>query len=90
MKNNKPDQGKVFKEYRKIATVKAKLFERGDEDGMTSSSFVGDMPYVSTLENKMLFGVFGQYYLCIGVEEEKWLIEKSIFEKTYEEISSQP
>jgi len=88
-----------FKEYRKTATVKAKLFEKGDEDGMTHrdglSGAVEDLkfdlkpdlvPYISTLENQYHQGEFGAHYLCIGVNDEKWLVEKSIFEKTYELI----
>lgn len=86
-----------MKEYRKKATVKAKLFEKGDEDGMVhrygisgamedakygvESNFV---PYISTLENQFHRGEFGKHYLCIGVKGEKWLVEKEIFETTYE------
>lgn len=88
-----------MKEYRKIATVKAKLFEKGDEDGMIHRDGVlGAMedakyglqpelvPYISTLENKHHRGDFGKNYLCIGVKGEKWLVDKEIFELTYEEI----
>ena len=90
---------KVFNEYRKTAIVKAKIFEPGDEDGFAPPMGLGDLlddvrngidpqtslkPYVSALENKMLFGAFGKHYLCIGIEGERWLVEKIIFEKTYE------
>lgn len=88
-----------MKEYRKIATVKAKLFEEGDEDGFIHpEGFLGLMqdfkygikpdsvPYISTLENQYHKGEFGKQYLCIGIKGEKWLVDKEIFEQTYEEI----
>lgn len=94
-----------MKTYRKIATVQAKIFEQGDEDGfvtryyndedisedggITTSSLFGKneikIPYVSTLENqKHLSSGFGREYLCVGIDGERWLVEKSIFERTYE------
>ena len=72
-----------MKTYTKIATVKAKIFEPGDEDGISP---VGDYPYVETLENKRLYGKFGKHYLCIGIMGERWLVEKGIFESTYKEV----
>lgn len=55
----------MFKEYRKTTTVKAKLFEIGDEDGfvhrggmtgaMTDAKYglIPDVvPYIKTLENQ--------------------------------------
>lgn len=88
-----------MKEYRKIATVNAKLFEKGDEDGMIHKdwmigtmedaeyNFLPDLvPYISTLENQFYRGEFGKHYLCVGINGEKWLVDKDIFEKTYEEI----
>ena len=88
-----------MKEYRKIATVNAKLFEKGDEDGMIhKDEMMGAMedakygfqpdlvPYISTLENQFHRGEFGKHYLCVGINSEKWLVDKDIFEKTYEEI----
>lgn len=93
----------MLKEYKKIATVKAKLFEEGDEDGMTFPSgvdFCDSMennklgckqpnlvPYISTLENQKLRGQFGEHYVCVGLQGERWLVEKSIFEETYQELS---
>lgn len=90
----------MFQEYRKTATVKAKLFEKGDEDGMTvPENFTSHdamenhrygigqpemVPYVSTLENQKHRGEFGKHYLCVGVNGERWLVDKEIFEKTYE------
>lgn len=91
----------MLKEYRKTATVKAKLFEKGDEDGMAIPNFVmldamenhrygikqpNPVPYVSTLENQKHFGEFGNHYLCVGVDGERWLVDKDIFERTYEEV----
>jgi hypothetical protein len=88
-----------MKKYRKIATVNAKLFEKGDEDGMIhKNGMLGAMedakyniksdliPYISTLENNHHKGEWGKNYLCVGINGEKWLVDKDIFEKTYEEI----
>jgi hypothetical protein len=75
-----------MKIYRKTATVQAKLFEKGDEDGMIEI-WTGEIkPYVSTLENQKYLGVFGCHYLCVGIKGERWLVEKEIFEATYEEV----
>jgi hypothetical protein len=89
----------MFKKYIKTATVMAKLFEKGDEDGFIHrDGVVGAIedcryklqpdlvPYIKTLENNHLKGEFGKHYICIGIEGEKWLVEKSIFEDTYKEI----
>ena len=99
-----------MKTYRKIATVEAKLFEEGDEDGFISrfyndedvnedgsistSGFMGKneikVPYVSTLENqKHLSKGFGREYICIGIDGERWLVDKDIFERTYEVVSNE-
>lgn len=91
-----------MKEYRKIATVKAKLFEKGDEDGMIHrDGMLGAMkdvkyglqsdlvPYISTLENQYHLGEWGKHYLCVGINGEKWLVDKEIFEKTYEEVKDE-
>lgn len=90
----------MYQEFRKTATVKAKLFEKGDEDGMIhKDGMLGAMedarygckpdlvPYVSTLENQFHKGEFGKHYLCYGIDGEKWLVDKDIFERTYELIS---
>lgn len=97
-----------MKTYRKIATVQAKLFEEGDEDGFVirfyddedvddngtihTSGIIGEheikVPYVSTLENqKHLSHGFGKDYICVGIDGERWLVEKDIFERTYEEVN---
>ena len=79
-----------MKEYRKTATVKAKIFEQGDEDGFTKTPEhyfeQEEYPYISTLENQKHEGEFGKYYLCVGIKGERWLVEKYIFESTYKEV----
>lgn len=93
----------MYQEFRKTATVKAKLFEKGDEDGMTIpenftmlDAMENDrygcgqpelVPYISTLENQKHRGEFGKHYLCSGIDGEKWLVDKDIFERTYELVS---
>jgi hypothetical protein len=79
----------MYNEYRKTATVKAKLFEKGDEDGFVHREgvmgFVADqrhgcppdlVPYVSTLENQFHKGEFGENYICVGVSGERWLVKR--------------
>jgi hypothetical protein len=38
------------------------------------------------LENDNHKGEFGKYYICVGIKGERWLVEKEIFESTYEEV----
>ena len=81
-----------MKTYRKIATVQAKIFEPGDEDGFFKYDFFEHEedefePYIKTLENQKHKGKFGKHYLCVGIDGERWLVEKSIFERTYELIN---
>lgn len=91
-----------MKEYRKTATVKAKLFERGDEDGFINRRDMMDamedarhgfpediVPFIKTLENQCHKGEFGKHYVCVGINNERWLVEKSIFESTYELINKE-
>ena len=91
----------MMETYRKIATVQAKLFEGGDEDGFVHPDGVlGAMedaryginsvvvPFIKTLENTHFTGEYGKNYLCVGVDGERWLVEKSIFERTYEKVKS--
>lgn len=86
----------MYKEYRKTSTVKAKIFESGDEDGMTPKEdsiealFNANhgikntmIPYIKTLESNVHIGEFDTHYICIGIDGERWLVEKSIFERTY-------
>ena len=90
-------------------TVKAKLFESGDENGFSCIPFVSECsftnndgiykdcknctldidkkPYISTLESNTHFGEFGKHYLCVGIDGKKWLVDKDIFERTYEVVS---
>ncbi len=95
----------MYKTFRKTATVGAKLFEQGDEDGMTTPenftmldamennkygcSQPDLVPYISTLENQKFIGEFGKNYVCVGINGERWLVEKSIFENTYEEVKQE-
>jgi len=76
-----------MKEYRKTATVKAKLFELGDQDGFEATSEhyfeKKEIPYIRTLENQKHQGEFGKHYLCVGIKGERWLVDRDIFEKTY-------
>lgn len=68
-----------------------------DEDvnengGISTSGIYGEheiqVPYVSTLENQEhLSHGFGRDYLCVGIKGERWLVEKEIFESTYEEVT---
>jgi hypothetical protein len=89
----------IMKTYRKTAIVQAKLFELGDQDGFVHrDGMLGAMedaryglqpdlvPYISTLENQHHKGEFGKHYLCVGVKGEKWLVDKEIFESTYEQV----
>lgn len=89
-----------MKVYRKTATVKAKIFELGDEDGFVHRDGTAGagkaaregvtqpdlVPYITTLENKYFTGEFGENYVCVGAEGERWLVKKSIFESTYEDV----
>lgn len=93
-----------FKTYRKkpTATVKAKLFEPGDEDGFGGSDVdlldamedakyginTQQKPYVETLENKYLYGEFGKHQLLVADGTgERWLVELERFKNTYEEVN---
>jgi hypothetical protein len=86
--------------YRKIATVQAKLFEEGDEDGFVHpQGFMGmiedahlgiksiPIPFIKTLENDNHKGEFRKHYMCVGIKGERWLVEKEIFESTYELVN---
>jgi hypothetical protein len=82
LKNNN-----MYKEYRKTATVKAKLFEEGDQHGYDMYNNKRT-PYIKTMESQMHFGDFGEHYICVGIQGEKWLVYKDIFEKTYEPVTN--
>jgi len=105
VRNNANDliNKKMYQEFRKKTTIKAKLFEKGDECGMTIpenftmlDAMENDrygcgqpdlVPYVSTLENQKHHGEFGKHYICLGIDGERWLVDKDIFERTYELVS---
>ena len=75
-----------MKTFRKTATVEAKIFEKGDEDGFIEVCEGGTRPYISTLENQKHLGKFGEQYLCVGIDKEKCLVDKDILERTYTEV----
>lgn len=84
-----------MKTYRKKrAIVKAKLFEKGDEDGISAIDGSIEMygiklpvfPYIKTLENQYHIGEFLSNYICHGIDGERWLVRKDIFESEYEEV----
>ncbi len=66
----------------KTATVKAKLFEPGDEDGFTDNH----MPFIYTLGNFPLEGHFYRKYICVGHKGERWLVDRHLFEVRYKLI----
>lgn len=66
---------------KKPIPVEAELFVEGMQDGFGEN---GGSPFISTLENKMHFGAFGENYLVKGNHGDKWLVRKDIFEATYE------
>ena len=67
--------------------VEAVLFVKGMEDGVGDPlGDNGNMPYISTLENKKHFGNFEENYLVKGNHQDKWLVRKDIFEATYEPV----
>lgn len=85
-----------MQEYiKKPIPVKAKLFQPGDEDGLDEQSLdefdikVRQLPYVNTLEGKILYGEYGEHYIVHGNHGDKWLVRKDIFEETYE-LTKQP
>lgn len=75
-----------FKIYRKRATVEAKIFMAGDEDGIHKNNDGSTIPYVRTAKGKMR-GHYEKNYLCVGSDGEKILIAKALFESTYEEAT---
>jgi len=65
-----------------------------DDGSISTSGIIGEheikIPYVSTLENQRhLSHGFGRDYICVGIDGERWLVEKSIFERTYEEVTKE-
>jgi hypothetical protein len=79
---------------KKPISVKAKIFEPGDEDGFETDNSKDEfnisnrqIPYISTLEGKLLYGNYGEHYIIFGNHNDKWLVRKDIFEETYEKIN---
>lgn len=67
---------------RYATTIKAKLFEKGDEDGIEFPHYT---PYVKSGSNSFS-GNFGDYYLCENDTGDRWLQEKGQFEKSHKEV----
>lgn len=38
------------------------------------------------LKTNFIMDEFGKQYLCVGINGERWLVDKDIFEKTYEQV----
>lgn len=81
----------TLKRYsRKPHTVKAKIFEKGDEDGFnnkTKNSFFGSKlePYINTnLKDKTQTGEFDKYYIVFHQDGSKELLTISQFHRKYE------
>lgn len=75
-----------MKKYVKLPIpISAKLFEKGDEDGINDEG----VPYVSTIEGRALQAEYGKHYLVQGNHNDKWLVEKTIFENTYKEFQKE-
>lgn len=78
---------------KKPIPVRAKLFTPGDEDGFEEEHLEEfddrerRVPYIHTLEGKILYGGFGEHYIVYGNHNDKWLVAKKIFEETYELIT---
>ena len=77
-----------MKTYRQIDTIQAKLFEEGDQDGFIKDDFAGSIsqPYIKDTDNYKFCGEFGENYLCVDENGDKWLVEKSIFERVWTEL----
>jgi hypothetical protein len=96
-----------MKTYKKLETINAKIFESGDEDGMSCIPFVSickwknkegkykdcknctldikKQPYINILNDKW-FGEWESNYLCIDTNGNRSLVDKNVFEHTYEEV----
>jgi len=69
-----------FKEYRKIATVKAKLFQKGDEDGIIAAR--NERKADSTLVGQIASLKYQKVQAEIELEEAKDALEKAKFPTT--------
>lgn len=78
--------------YRKIALVEAEQFLPPHQipEGCYQKGTIGDVAqghgewYLKTLEAEHPLRFAD--YICIGVQGERWNVEKEIFEATYEEV----
>lgn len=71
--------------YRKTALVFAEQYLAGVHTPKRVQ-FNADGPFIETLEGP--HQVREGDYICFGVADEIWNVERSIFEKTYEEVST--
>ena len=71
--------------------IKAKLFEKDDEDGFSESEFdimgnpVEVTPYITSYGQKV-YGWFGHQYIMIDKWGEKILVDKDWFEMNHEKM----
>lgn len=81
----------MAKYRKKPIPVEAVQYERGMEDGwVTVYKHHGEgvpKPYIETLEGKMW--LTEGCYIVTGIEGERWVVQKSIFEATYELIDEE-
>jgi len=92
----------MFNTYTKVP-VKAKLFEKGDEDGFTSpkgytyldrirddrdGTPVDLVPYILTHEGYKNRGEFGKFYIVITKDGQKSLKKKEVFETEYQRTNA--
>lgn len=73
-----------MKSYRKKSIIQAEPYKKGLEDGFIETCESGVLPYIQTLEGKMLIDKTD--YIIIGVKGERYPCKKDIFEETYEEV----
>lgn len=85
--------GKMIKEYRKIATIKAEQFDGSDKmiekyGIKTDKEFniaIMDCHYLlPTLEGRL--ALYKGDWIATGVDGEYWAIKNDIFKKTYQEV----
>jgi hypothetical protein len=70
---------------RKEPSVKAKLFEFGDEDGTIKQPNLY-IPYIRSAAGVKQLGDFGEWYLVVHHNGERQLIKRSVFESDYQSI----
>lgn len=91
----------MLREYKTENTIKAKLFRRGDEDGLWYDEATHDLlddvrfgikpekkPYIETKDsnNPIQFGTYYDYYLVIDEKGYKSLVPTDVFERKFKEV----